>query len=104
MLEFTLAVCQDNEFKLSAAEKLKEQLDKVNIKINIYKYVEKDFFKVISSGKYDMYLGECKLKNNLDISEFFDRTSQISSGIDTSCESAGAWNSFKKGETQIQGF
>ncbi|MBQ7595567.1 MAG: ABC transporter substrate-binding protein [Clostridia bacterium] len=104
VLEFTLAVCQDNEFKLSAAEKLKEQLDNVNIKINIYKYAEKDFFKVISSGQYDMYLGECKLKNNLDISEFFDRTSQVSSGIDTTCESAKAWNSYQKGETELQEF
>lgn len=104
VLSFNLAVSQDNEFKLSAAEKIKEQLEKVNVKINIYKYTEKDFFKVIGSGKYDMYIGECKLKNNLDLSEFFDKTSSVSSGIDTTCESAEAWSAYNKGETKITDF
>lgn len=104
VLVFNLAVCQDNEFKLSAAEKIKEQLAKVNIKINIYKYTESDFFKIVSTGQYDMYIGECKLKNNLDISEFFDASSSISSGINTYCESAKAWESYKKSEAGIEDF
>ena len=104
VLEFRLAVCKNNGFKLSAAEKIKEQLNKVNIRIEIYKYEESDFFNVISSGAYDFYLGECKMKNDMNLSGFFTFGNVLSNGIDTTGESAEAYSSYQNGETEIDAF
>lgn len=101
VLQFTLAVNKDNSFKLSAAEKIKEQLEKLNIIVNIAKYNEADFIKAVSSGKYDMYIGECKLKNSLDLSEFFTSGSSVSYGIDTACAAGDFYKNYCSGTAKI---
>ncbi len=101
VLEFSLAVCSDNEFKLIAAEKIKEQLGKANIRVNIFEYSEEDFFKVLSSNAYDMYIGECKLKNNLNLTRFFTVGSTLSYGINSYSDSAVAYLSYQNGNTDI---
>ncbi len=104
VLEFRLAVCKNNKFKVSAAEKIKEQLKKVNIRIDVYRYEENDFFNVLSSGTYDLYLGESKMMTNLDLSGFFTSGDSLSTGIDTTSECAKAYSSYKNGETEIKSF
>lgn len=104
VLSFRLAVCNNNSFKVSAAEKIKEQLAKANIRVDINKYSEDDFFDVLSSGNYDLYLGECKMKNNLDLTSFFTTGNNLSIGIDSNGSSAIAYTSYKNGETDIKAF
>ena len=104
VLEFRLAVCKNNKFKVSAAEKIKEQLNRVNIRIELYKYEESDFFNVLSSGAYDLYIGESKMKNNLDLSGFFTAGNSLSTGIDTFSDSAEAYSLYKNNTSDINSF
>ncbi|MCQ2479803.1 MAG: ABC transporter substrate-binding protein [Clostridia bacterium] len=101
VLEFSLAVCRNSQFKRIAAKKIKEQLAKVNIRVNIYEYNEDDFFKVLSTSSYDMYIGECMLKNNLNFSRFFVAGASLSYGINAYSDSAVAYNAYQAGTSDI---
>ncbi len=104
IMEFDLAVSKDNAFKLSAAQIIKTQLSKVSIYVNIKLYSQEDFLKAVSSGKYDMYLGECKLTNNLDLSPFFDNGNSVSSGIPDNTECEKKYSQYLNGEIEITEF
>ena len=104
ILEFNLAVCKENSFKVSAAKKIKEQLDAVGIQVSVKEYEEKDFLNAVKSGKYDMYIGECKLTNALDLSVFFTEGSAVSYGIDAKCESAQKYTDYKNGSVTLDDF
>lgn len=104
ILQFRMAVCKNNAFKVSAAKKIKEQLEKVNIRVELYEYAETDFFNVISSGAFDMYLGETKLSNNLDLTSFFTTGNSLSHGISSSSDTALAYTTYQTGGIDAQGF
>ena len=97
ILEFDLIVNKDNAFKLSTAQLIKEQLSKVSIYINIKLLSQDDFLKAVSTGKYDMYIGECKLTDSLDLSVFFDSSNTASNGIPDNTESENKYKDFKNG-------
>ncbi len=99
ILEFDLIVNKDNAFKLSTAQLIKEQLSAVSIYINIRLLGQDDFLKAVSAGKYDMYLGECKLTDSLDLSVFFEAGNSASKGIPDNTEAKKKYNDFKKGES-----
>ena len=101
IMEFDLAVCKDNPFKLSAARIIKEQMKKISIHINIRSYTEEDFFKIISSGKYDMYIGECRLTNNFELTPFFNEGSSASYGIPKNTKTQSKYNQYIKNEIEI---
>lgn len=101
ILEFNLIVNSDNAFKLSAAQKIKDQLKKVNIFINLRALPQKDFLKAVSTGNYDIYLGECKLTNDMNLSVFFDDRNSVSNGISVLCESKAVYTSYRNGEADF---
>lgn len=104
ILELNLIVCKDNQFKLSAAQKIKEQLDKVSIQINIVQYSQDDYISAVKNGRYDIYLGECKLTDDLDLSSFFTSDGALSYGIDTQSETANMYREYKSGSASIGEF
>lgn len=104
ILELNLIVCKDNQFKLSAAQKIKEQLAQVSILINIIQYSQDDYMSAVKNGRYDIYLGECKLTNDLDLSSFFTSGSAVSYGIDTQSESAKTYLQYINGSASIGEF
>ncbi len=104
ILEFNLAVNKDNPFKLSAAYKIKDQLAEINILINLKLYTQEDFLKTVSNGKFDMYLGECKLNNSLDLNVFFESGNSVSCGISDDCNSRKAYSEFINNEADISTF
>ena len=99
ILEFDLIVNKDNPFKLSTAQLIKEQLSMVSIYVNIRLLSQDDFLKAVSLGKYDMYLGECKLTHSLDLSVFFDSVNSASIGITDNTEAEKKYKEFKNGES-----
>ncbi len=104
ILEFSLAVNKDNPFKLSAAQKIKDQLKKVNIIVNLRLYSQEDFVKAVKNGSYDLYLGECKLTDSLDLSVFFDSGNSASIGISSENEIESVYSDYKNGLIGIEEF
>ncbi len=104
VMEFDLLVSKENPFKLSMAQLIKKQLKEVSIFVNIKSCSEKDFFKTLSSGKYDMYIGECKLTNNFDLSPFYDKNNSVSTGISRDTIAQKKYIDYLNGKIQIDEF
>lgn len=66
-ITLTLLVSSDNSCRLSAAEQIKKNLEAMGIKVNLTAVNEAGFNSKLSSGSYDMYLGEIRFENNMDL-------------------------------------
>lgn len=81
-LTISLLINSDNNYKVLTAKAIQSALQSVgiNIKIVTVKNVSALQNK-IKAGKFELYLGETRLLNNMDISEFFT-SGILSKGID----------------------
>ncbi len=67
-LSFDLLVNLENELRISAAEKIKSDLAQIGVEIRIRKLSYSDYTNSVSEGEYEMFLGEVKLSDTLDLS------------------------------------
>ena len=100
-LTINLLINKDNGFKVTTADIIKEMLSKANITVNITALKEKDYKKAVSGGKYDMYLGEMKLTDSMNISAILLEKGSVSYGIDTKGKASKAYESYLNGSTDI---
>ncbi len=68
-LQFTLLVNAENPWRLLAAEQIKTQLAKAGIKINLQTVSFAQYTSRISKGDFELYLGEMRLPNDLDLTQ-----------------------------------
>ncbi len=68
-LKFSLMVFKDDEEKVKVAEKIKEDLENIGIKITINKVDTKTYEDNIKSGKFELALGVIETGNEFDIIE-----------------------------------
>ncbi len=66
-LTLSLLVNKENTSRTLAAESIAEHLKKVGIKINILAYSEEEYTACLKRGNYDLYLGEIRIENNMDL-------------------------------------
>ena len=76
-------------------------LSKANITVNITALKESDYKKAVQSGKYDMYLGEIKLTDSMNISSILMEKGSVSYGINTSSKSSKAYEAYLNGSSDI---
>lgn len=100
-LTVELLVNKDNNFKIATADLIKEMLSKANITVNITALKESDYKKAVQSGKYDMYLGEIKLTDSMNISSILMEKGSVSYGINTSSKSSKAYEAYLNGSSDI---
>jgi len=98
-LEFSLLVNKDNAFRTAAAYKIASELNSRGFLIHVEAVDFATYSARIASGDFDMYLGEVKLTENMDLSVF--SSGSASTGIDKSSSFFGVYNSFKQGNTDI---
>ncbi len=67
-LRFNLLVNSQNTSALSAAHLIKEQLKGVGIEINVIERGYDDYISMLQSGNFEMYIGEIRILQNMDIS------------------------------------
>lgn len=67
-ITFTLLINSNNNSRLSAANLISKSLASVGIKIKINSVSEKQYYALLRSGSYDLYLGEIRYEDNMDIS------------------------------------
>lgn len=68
VLEYRLVYNEDSVFKKSAAELIKKQLETVGISVVLQPLSFEKYKSALSSGSFDLYLGEMKIPLNMDIS------------------------------------
>ncbi len=98
-LEFRLLVNNNNAFRTAAAYKIASELNAQGFGINVEAVDFDTYTQKIASGDFDMYLGEVKLTENMDLSVF--SSGSASTGIDKSSSFFGVYNSFKQGATSM---
>jgi len=67
-LEFTLLVNSENRFRVAAANSIASQLSEVGIKITVVEKNFKQYRAALKKGNFQLFLGEVKLTDNMDIS------------------------------------
>ncbi|MBQ2774559.1 MAG: hypothetical protein IJF40_01555 [Clostridia bacterium] len=103
-LSFKLLVNKDNAFKTQAADYIKEMLKKANISVTVESLEEKAYKSAVASGKYDMYIGEIKLSDNMNLSPILLPKGAVSYGINTSGASSTAYAAMLAGTLDVYEF
>ena len=81
-LSVDILVCTEKPYKLTVAENFKTQLEKLGFGVKLRKYEKsEDFILALEEGHYSFYIGEAKLTNNCDLSEFFSNEGKLNYGI-----------------------
>lgn len=103
-LVLTLAVNKDNAYKLDAAKSIKSDLQIVGIEVNIVELSQKELKKAIKKNKYDMYIGEIKLTENMSLSPFFEENGAAAYSIDKNLSCIAAYNKLLSGKISTDEF
>lgn len=74
-LTLTLIVNADNEFKKLAGQKIAQELREMGIKVNLSELNFSAYNSAVVSGRYDLYLGEMRFTNNMNIYPILPTTS-----------------------------
>ncbi len=67
-LHFTLLVNSENRIRVAAANNIASQLSEVGIKITVVEKKFKQYRAALKKGNFQLFLGEVKLTDNMDIS------------------------------------
>uniref|UniRef100_UPI003FF01237 ABC transporter substrate-binding protein n=1 Tax=Candidatus Fimivicinus sp. TaxID=3056640 RepID=UPI003FF01237 len=103
-LQFTLAVNQENPFRLSAANMIAAQLSAVGIKVTVTQLTWADYAKAVQGGSFDLYLGEVKLSNNMSLAPFFDEAGAAKAGVNQEGAAAASYKQMLTGAVSLQDF
>lgn len=95
----TLIVNEDNTFRSLAADKIKESLANVNINVTVSKLTWSEYTQALSGGNYDLYLGEMKFSDNMDLSALFSTY-----GVASSSPSASAYQQYRNSQITMKDF
>lgn len=80
VLSFSLIVNGDSKYRVAAAYSIADTLNAAGFYIEVKVLTFEDYSERISSGNYDMYLGEVKLDLSMDLSAFFSEDGALSKG------------------------
>lgn len=80
-LSFTLLCNNDNSSRLSLANLLSQQLKDAGIELKVKAVDWNSYINALNSGSFDLYLGEIKLLNNMDITQLVTPGGNAAFGI-----------------------
>ena len=75
-----LLVNTDNSFKLSAAEYLAGELEKLGLSVSVVKLSWQDYTDRLTRGEFDLYLGETVLKADFDLAALVGSSGPLNYG------------------------
>ena len=101
-LTLSLLVSDGSQFRLAAAEQLKEQLTGVGIAVTVETLSYDDYLKRLKKGDFDLYIGEVRLTDDLDLSPFFANGGNASFGIKGNC--GATYAAYRAGQATLTDF
>lgn len=66
-ITFSLLVNSDNAARVTAAEQIVKNAKAAGIKISLNAVTQKQYFALLKSKQYDLYLGEVRMEENMDL-------------------------------------
>ncbi len=100
--DISILVNQNNPFKVEAAEIIKKELEDIGFAVTVKDYAEEYYKEALSSGEYDLYIGEYKLTPDMDLNPLF--SGELNIGINPECESAARYNQLLNGKCELMDF
>ncbi len=77
-LRFDLLVNSDNERRVAIANKIKDDLREIGVEVTVMSAPFSDYEARIQAGRYDMFLGEVKIGEDMDLSMFAGQNARYS--------------------------
>lgn len=102
-LEMAILVNNDNNFRLTAAYSLAEDLNAAGFSVAVESVAYDEYARRIAAGEFTLYLGEIKLPENLSLSAFFSGGA-ASAGLNTALPVFADYAAFCKGEKNAAQF
>ena len=104
-LPFSLVVNGENGFKLDAAKQIKTMLGRAGLAVTIYALPKEDYYTAVRNGDFDMYIGEIKLTDNMNLYPLF-RGGRCSYGVTSAMQeqSFARYVQMLSGECELMDF
>ena len=80
-LKFTLLVNSENRIRVMAANVIADQLKSVGIGITVVEKPYSQYISALSSGSFQLYLGEIKITDNMDLSPLLIKGGSAAYGL-----------------------
>lgn len=90
-----LLVNKDNTVRTTAANQIADQLLKVGITVNVKSVSNGEYQSRINAKNYDMYLGEMRISNNMDLTELLGVATKNAVNTSSKANSSKSANSSK---------
>lgn len=97
-----LLVCKENAFHVSAATLIAEQLGRAGLTVTVAAVSESDYLSRVSSGTFDLYLGEVRLSDDLSLRPWLTASGAAKAGVPATAMQAYA--SYLAGDTSAEEF
>ena len=101
-MSFTLLVNSENDFRRALARGIQQALEKVDIKITIHEATYSEYASAVTSGSFDIYIGETELPNSFSLSRFFSEDGGLRYGISEKSETARVYEKYLNGSADMQ--
>lgn len=102
---FTLRlIVVQNQIKLACASRIKSSLESVGISVDVIPLEYNEYIQRIREKDFDLYLGEVKLKENMDILPLISYGNIMSSGVAYDEELIALYQRFRKDISDIDEF
>ncbi len=98
LLSFTLIVNKDNKYRVAAAYSIADSLAECGFYITVKALSFADYKERITSGNYDMYLGEVNLDGSMDLSQFFIDGGALSAGVNKTDRATTEYFNYRAGK------
>ena len=97
-----ILVNNENEAKMQIAETLREMLRSVGLDVTVTGVPFAEYQTRVTERQYDLYIGEVKLKNNLDLTSLFTVLTQQT--VEENLRVLEAYRQWRQGTATLQSF
>lgn len=102
VMNFTLLVNSENDFRRSLARGIQQALEKINIKVTIRESSYSDYASAVESESFDLYIGETEMPNNFSFSRFLSADGGLRYGISQKSETARIYEKYLASQADMQ--
>jgi len=103
-LSINLLVNGDNADRAACAKLIKQQLDSAGFSVNIVSAGFEEYEKYVTNESFNLYIGEIKLTNDMNLNAFFTSSGAVKYGIDTDGEASAAYEEYSGGDAELGSF
>lgn len=99
-----LLVNNNNTDRLSCAKLVKQQLENAGFSVNIVEAGFDEYTRYVENENFNLYIGEIKLTNDMNLNAFFTNAGTAKYGIDIDGDTSNAYYNYLNGDAELGSF